>query len=110
MSSIPNSAMPHAHVHHDEDEKPEPTINTAAASDWMDDATDAAKAGFATASDAVKSHPQTAIAVGATVLAGIAAAFAAPALLAKTPAKKAPARKPAAKKPVSEKPAKAKAA
>jgi ElaB/YqjD/DUF883 family membrane-anchored ribosome-binding protein len=59
-------------------------------SDWVDDATDAAKAGIATATDAVKSHPKTAIAVGATVIAGIAAAIAAPALMAKEADKKAP--------------------
>ena len=60
MSSIPNSAMPHAKVKHDDDVAP------PAKGDWMDDATDAAKAGIATATDAVKSHPKTAIAVGAT--------------------------------------------
>jgi len=65
----------------------------------MDDATDAAKAGIATATDAVKSHPKTAIAVGATLVAGIAAAIAAPALRAKdAPEKKTP-LKPAPKKP-----------
>ncbi|MDQ0837498.1 hypothetical protein [Sphingomonas faeni] len=91
MSSIPNSAMPHAKVHHDDDHKPKPDAKkTAATSDWVDDATDAAKAGLATATDAVKSHPKTAIAVGATVIAGIAAAIAAPALMAKEADKKAP--------------------
>jgi len=80
MSSIPNSAMPHAKVHHDDDHKPKPPKPPkAAASDWVEDATDAARAGLATATDAVKSHPKTAIAVGATVIAGIAAAIAAPA-------------------------------
>lgn len=102
MSSIPNSAMPHAKVHHDDDAKPEPAAKkTAAANDWVEDATDAAKAGLATATDAVKSHPKTAIAVGATIIAGITAAFAAPALLAKEASKKAPAKKPAAKKPAA---------
>jgi len=48
MSSIPNSAMPHAKVKHDDDAAPAP----AAKGDWMDDATDAAKAGIATATDA----------------------------------------------------------
>ena len=92
MSSIPNSAMPHAKVKHDDDVAP------PAKSDWMDDATDAAKAGIATATDAVKSHPKTAIAVGATLVAGIAAAIAAPALRAKdAPEKKTP-PKPAPKK------------
>jgi hypothetical protein len=91
MSSIPNSAMPHAKVHHDDDHKPKPDAKkTAATSDWVEDATDAAKAGLATATDAVKSHRKTAIAVGATVIAGIAAAIAAPALLAKEADKKAP--------------------
>jgi hypothetical protein len=92
MSSIPNSAMPHAKVHHDDDDhKPKPDAKkTATTSDWVDDATDAAKAGIATATDAVKSHPKTAIAVGATVIAGIAAAIAAPALMAKEADKKAP--------------------
>ncbi|KQN21074.1 MULTISPECIES: hypothetical protein [Sphingomonas] len=95
MSSIPNSAMPHAKVKHDDDAAPAP----AAKGDWMDDATDAAKAGIATATDAVKSHPKTAIAVGATLVAGIAAAIAAPALRAKdAPEKKTP-PKPAPKKP-----------
>jgi len=98
MSSIPNSAMPHAKVHHDEDKAP------AAKTDWIDDATGAAKAGIATATDAVKAHPKTAIAVGATVIAGIAAAIAAPALRSKDdekapPPKKTPPHKPAGKKP-----------
>jgi hypothetical protein len=103
MSSIPNSAMPHAKVHHDEDTKPksEPAKKTAPTSDWVEDATDAAKAGLATATDAVKSHPKTAIAVGATVIAGIAAALAAPALLAKEADKKAPT--PADPKPKAKK-------
>ncbi len=97
MSSIPNSAMPHAKVKHDDDVAP------PAKGDWMDDATDAAKAGLATATDAVKSHPKTAIAVGATLVAGIAAAIAAPALLSKdTPEKKTP-PKPAPKKPAKPK-------
>ena len=100
MSSIPNSAMPHAKVKHDDDAAPAP----AAKGDWMDDATDAAKAGIATATDAVKSHPKTAIAVGATVIAGIAAAIAAPALRAKDAAeKKAPPKKPEPKKPAKAK-------
>ncbi len=91
MSSIPNSAMPHAKVHHDDDHKPKPEAKkTATTSDWVEDATDAAKAGLATATDAVKSHPKTAIAVGATVIAGIAAAIAAPAFMAKEADKKAP--------------------
>ena len=105
MSSIPNSAMPHAKVHHDDDHKPKPDAKkTSATSDWVEDATDAAKAGLATATDAVKSHPKTAIAVGATVIAGIAAAIAAPALRAKDAAE----RKAAPKKPEPKKPAKAK--
>jgi hypothetical protein len=103
MSSIPNSAMPHAKVHHDDDHKPKPeTKKTAATSDWVEDATDAAKAGLATATDAVKSHPKTAIAVGATVIVGIAAAIATPTLRAKDTAEK--------KKPEPKKPAKAKKA
>ena len=105
MSSIPNSAMPHAKVHHDDDHKPKPDAKkTAATSDWVEDATDAAKAVLATATDAVKSHPKTAIAVGATVIAGIAAAIAAPALRAKDAAeKKAPPKKPEPKKPAKAK-------
>ncbi|SFN76662.1 hypothetical protein [Sphingomonas sp. OK281] len=111
MSSIPNSAMPHAKVHHDDDHKPKPDAKkTSATSDWVEDATDAAKAGLATATDAVKSHPKTAIAVGATVIAGIAgiagiaAAIAAPALRAKDAAeKKAPPKKPESKKPAKAK-------
>ncbi len=105
MSSIPNSAMPHAKVHHDDDHKPKPDAKkTAATNDWVEDATDAAKAGLATATDAVKSHPKTAIAVGATVIAGIAAAIAAPALRAKDAAeKKAPEKKPEPKKPAKAK-------
>jgi hypothetical protein len=105
MSSIPNSAMPHAKVHHDDDHKPKPDAKkTATTSDWVEDATDAAKAGIATATDAVKSHPKTAIAVGATVIAGIAAAIAAPALRAKDAAeKKAPQKKPEPKKPAKAK-------
>ena len=103
MSSIPNSAMPHAKVHHDDDHKPKPK-KTSAKSDWVEDATDAAKAGLATATDAVKSHPKTAIAVGATVIAGIAAAIAAPALRAKDAAeKKTPPKKPEPKKPAKAK-------
>lgn len=104
MSSIPNSAMPHAKVHHDEAVTPKP----APKNDWMDDATDAAKAGIATATDAVKSHPKTAIAVGATVIAGIAAAIAAPALRAKEPSKKASDKKAPPAKPAAKKPPKAK--
>ncbi len=105
MSSIPNSAMPHAKVHHDDDHKPKPDAKkTAATSDWVEDATDAAKAGLATATDAVKSHPKTAIAVGATVIAGIAAVIAAPALRAKDAAeKKTPPKKPEPKKPAKAK-------
>ena len=105
MSSIPNSAMPHAKVHHDDDHKPKPDARKiATTSDWVEDATDAAKAGLATATDAVKSHPKTAIAVGATVIAGIAAAIAAPALRAKdTAEKKAPPKKPEPKKPAKAK-------
>ncbi|MEG3159610.1 hypothetical protein U1763_03755 [Sphingomonas sp. LB2R24] len=105
MSSIPNSAMPHAKVHHNDDHKPKPDAKkTAMTSDWVEDATDAAKAGLATATDAVKSHPKTAIAVGATVIAGIAAAIAAPALRAKDAAeKKAPPKKPEPKKPAKAK-------
>lgn len=105
MSSIPNSAMPHAKVHHDDDNKPKPDAKkTVATSDWVEDATDAAKAGLVTATDAVKSHPKTAIAVGATVIAGIAAAIAAPALRAKDAAeKKTPSKKPEPKKPVKAK-------
>ena len=105
MSSIPNSAMPHAKVHHDDDHKPKAEAKkTSATSDWVEDATDAAKAGLATATDAVKSHPKTAIAVGATVIAGIAAAIAAPALRAKDAAeKKAPPKKPEPKKPAKPK-------
>ena len=103
MSSIPNSAMPHAKVHHDDDHKPKPP-KAAETGDWVEDATDAAKAGLATATDAVKSHPKTAIAVGATVIAGIAAAIAAPALRAKDSAeKKAPPKKPEPKKPAKAK-------
>lgn len=94
MSSIPNSAMPHAKVKHDDDAAPAP----AAKGDWMDDATDAAKAGIATATDAVKSHPKTAIAVGATLVAGIAAAIAAPALRGKDAPEKNTPPKPATKK------------
>jgi hypothetical protein len=110
MSSIPNSAMPHAKVHHDDDHKPKPPKPPkAAASDWVEEATDAAKAGLATATDAMKSHPKTAIAVGATVIAGIAAAIAAPALRAKDSAEKKPdPKKPAPHKPEPKKPAKAK--
>ena len=104
MSSIPNSAMPHAKVHHDDDHKPKSEKKTSATSDWVEDATETAKAGLATATDAVKSHPKTAIAVGATVIAGIAAAIAAPALRAKDAAE----RKAAPKKPEPKKPAKAK--
>jgi hypothetical protein len=104
MSSIPNSAMPHAKVHHDDDHTPKADKKTAATSDWVEDATDAAKAGLATATDAVKSHPKTAIAVGATVIAGIAAAIAAPALRAKDGAeKKTPPKKPKPKKPAKAK-------
>ncbi len=101
MSSIPSSAMPHAKAKHDEpatSEKPKAGA-AAAASDWIDDATDAAKQGFATATDAVKANPKTAIAVGAAVIAGIAAAVAGPALLAKDD-------KPEPKKPAPKKPAK----
>jgi hypothetical protein len=101
MSSIPNSAMPHAKVHHDEDAEQNSAKTKAPTSDWVDDATDAAKASFATATDAVKSHPKTAFAVGATVIAGIAAAIAAPALLAKEADKKAPT--PADPKPKAKK-------
>ena len=104
MSSIPNSAMPHAKVHHDDDHTPKAGKKTSATSDWVEDATDAAKAGLATATDAVKSHPKTAIAVGATVIAGIAAAIAAPALRAKDGAeKKTPPKKPEPKKPAKAK-------
>ncbi|WP_380787382.1 hypothetical protein [Sphingomonas sp. R86521] len=96
MSSIPSSAMPHAKAHHDEPAKTAPKAGAkAAAGDWIDTATDAAKSGFATATEAVKEHPKTALAVGAAVIAGIAAAVAGPALLAKEPE---PAKKPAPKK------------
>jgi hypothetical protein len=103
MSSIPSSAMPHAKAHHDEPAKPETTTEkpAAATTDWIDDATEAAKAGLATATDAVKANPKTALAVGAAVIAGIAAAVAGPALLAKDEkpaAKKTAGKKPAAKK------------
>jgi ElaB/YqjD/DUF883 family membrane-anchored ribosome-binding protein len=108
MSSIPSSAMPHAKAHHDEPAQAETKTEkaTAVATDWIDDATEAAKAGLATATDAVKANPKTALAVGAAVIAGIAAAVAGPALLAKDDkpaAKKPAARKPAAKKPAAKK-------
>ncbi|RXD06944.1 hypothetical protein EQZ23_02275 [Sphingomonas sp. UV9] len=92
--------MPHAKVHHDEDDarKTDAKTTTKAAGEWVDEATDAAKAKFATATDAVKAHPKTAIAVGATVIAGIAAAIAAPALRAKDDDKKTPAKKKSAPK------------
>lgn len=98
MSSIPSSAMPHAKAHHDEPNKAD-TASKTAGSDWIDDATEVAKAGIATATDAVKANPKTAIAVGAAVIAGIAAAVAAPALLAKDaePAKKSGGKKAAKK-------------
>ena len=100
MSSIPNSAMPHAKVHHDEDETPatDTRTATAAAGEWVDGATETAKAKLATATDAVKAHPKTAIAVGATVIAGIAAAIAAPALRAKDADEKDSAKTPESKK------------
>jgi ElaB/YqjD/DUF883 family membrane-anchored ribosome-binding protein len=100
MSSIPSSAMPHAKARHDDsDESPKSgksTKQTTSKTDWIDDATEAAKAGLTTATDAVKANPKTAIAVGAAVIAGIAAAVAGPALLAKDAE---PAKKPATKKP-----------
>ena len=104
MSSIPSSAMPHAKAHHDEPAKSDTQVKTTKSdkgkADWIDDATEAAKSGLATATDAVKANPKTALAVGAAVIAGIAAAVAGPALLAKDePAPKRPAaKKPAAKK------------
>ena len=109
MSSIPSSAMPHAKAHHDEPAQSDTQAKTAKSdkgtsekgkADWIDDATEAAKSGLATATDAVKANPKTALAVGAAVIAGIAAAVAGPALLAKDePAPKKPAaKKPAAKK------------
>ncbi|MEG3165639.1 hypothetical protein U1701_13650 [Sphingomonas sp. PB2P19] len=90
--------MPHAKAHHDEPaEAPKPkTGATAAAGEWIDDATEAAKAGFTTAADAVKANPKTALAVGAAVIAGIAAVVAGPALLAKD-ADKEPEKKSGAK-------------
>lgn len=100
MSSIPSSAMPHAKAHHDEPAKAETKTGTkSAAGDWIDTATEAAKSGLATATDAVKENPKTALAVGAAVIAGIAAAVAGPALLAKDD-------KPEPKKPAPKKPAK----
>ena len=100
MSSIPSSAMPHAKAHHDEPVKAETKTGTdSAAGDWIDTATEAAKSGLATATEAVKENPKTALAVGAAVIAGIAAAVAGPALLAKDD-------KPEPKKPAPKKPAK----
>lgn len=94
MSSIPNAAMPHAHVQHDE---PEATV-------------DQAEGNIARIVDTVKAHPRTGLAVGATLVLGAVAAAAIPALRAK-PAPKTRAKTAAKRKtPTKRKPAAAKAA
>lgn len=65
MSSIPNSAMPHAHVHHD------------------DPAPEAVERSVSRLIDTVKSYPRTGIAVGASLVIGAVAAVALPRAAAK---------------------------
>ena len=121
MSHIPETAMKHAHVHDDHaagdhaDRKP---ANAKASSTTPTDkdlvredptlgekAIDVAER----AKDAVLSHPKTAIGIGAAVVAGIAAAVAAPAVIAKVKEKDEQKNKGAdPKKPASKKPPKAK--
>jgi hypothetical protein len=94
MSHIPETAMPHA----------KPTEDGAAAQT----ATEAKSGGKAEkvstkatktadkVTEAVRANPKTAIGIGAAVVAGIAAAVAAPAVLAKS--KDSPGKKSGAKK------------
>jgi hypothetical protein len=93
MSHIPETAMPHA--------KPTEDDAAQAASGTKTDGTAqtvSAKASKAAdkVTEAVKTNPKTAIGIGAAVVAGIAAAVAAPAVLAK--GKDSSAKKTGAKK------------
>lgn len=112
MSFIPETAMKHAHVHDDDaphgegqqghdikaanDSKPAPTDKQLVSEDPTlgNKALDVVEQ----AKDAIKSHPKTAIGVGAAVVFGVAAAVAAPAVIAKVKEKDAPKKKPASKK------------
>ena len=79
MSSIPTSAMPHAKAHDgapaQKPKRDEPSR--------FDQARGSASDARETVTDAVKSHPKTAAAVGVAAVAGVAAAIAAPLLRGK---------------------------
>lgn len=83
MSSIPNSAMPHAHVHHDA--PPAKPVEGR----------------VARLLDTVKAHPRTGLAVGASLGLGAVAAVALPAASKPKPAprKRAPTKPKAKAKP-----------
>ena len=106
MSSIPNAAIPHAKPHEDQ-----PAMKPRSVKQAAKDVVAKVKADPRTKSvtKAVKDNPKTVAAIGATVIAGAAAAIAAPFVIDKDkPAKKAapkkaPAKKPAAKKPAAKK-------
>lgn len=93
MSSIPNSAMHHARATHDTPDAPAKSAKPAKPEDGIvatvtKEVTDTARE----VTEVVKAHPKTAAAIGVAVLAGAAAAVAAPFLKAKAeePAKPAP--------------------
>ena len=94
MSSIPNAAMPHAKTHDEEPAKKSRSVKQTAK-----DVVAKVKADprAKTITKAVKDNPKTAAAIGATVIAGAAAAIAAPFILEKDkkPAKKSPSKKTA---------------
>jgi len=116
VSHIPETAMKHAHVHdeHDAGDKPhdgkkpgKPTDKDLVREDPTlgEKAIDVAER----AKEAVLAHPKTAIGIGAAVVAGIAAAVAAPAVIAKVKEKDEHKGKgPDPKKPAPKKPPKAK--
>jgi len=108
MSHIPSTAMKHAQATDDQatdDQSPAAAQGAGAEAGKPTDAQlvredptlgDKAADAAERAKDAIKANPKTAIGIGAAVVAGIVAAVAAPAVIAKV--NEAPKKKPAAKK------------
>lgn len=77
MSHIPESAVPHAKASTADST---PDAPTGAAQTFSE----RANAAVGQASETVKANPKAAIAIGATLVAGVAAALAAPSVFART--------------------------